>query len=134
MTTEERGPASPFDQLIGTEWISDDPADARARVPLRDVLRQPYGLLHGGVVSSLVESLCSRATGIAVYPDGRIALGQAIEVSLLRPFTAGGPEARARARHQGRTTWVWEVEVLDGEERLCALAKMTIAVRPRPDA
>ncbi len=134
MSSETRGPISHFDQLIGTEWISDDPADARARIPLRDDLRQPYGLLHGGVVSTLVESLCSRATAIAVYPQGSIAMGQAIEVSLLRPVTAGGPEARARARHRGRTTWVWEVEVFDGEEKLCALAKMTLAVRPRPDA
>jgi len=133
MTTEDRGPASSFDQLIGTEWISDDPADARARVPLRDDLRQPYGLLHGGVVSTLVESLCSRATAIAVHPDGSIAMGQAIEVSLLRPVTTGGAEARARARHRGRTTWVWEVEVFGGDQRLCALAKMTLAVRTRPD-
>lgn len=127
------GPTSSFDDLIGTEWLSDDPDDARARVPLRDDLRQPYGLLHGGVVSTLVESLCSRATALAVWERGSLAMGQAIEVSLLRPVTAGGAEARARARHRGSTTWVWEVEVRDDEDRLCALAKMTMAVRPRPD-
>ena len=132
---DERGiPSSAFDDLIGTEWLSHDPDDARARVPLRDDLRQPYGLLHGGVVSTLVESLCSRTTAIAVHPEGSIAMGQAIEVSLIRPVTAGGAEARARALHRGRTTWVWEVEVRDDDDRLCALAKMTMAVRPRPDA
>ncbi len=133
MADEPSVPPSPFDHLIGTEWLSDDPDDARARVPLRDDLRQPYGLLHGGVVSTLVESICSRATAIAVWPAGQLAMGQAIEVSLLRPVTAGGAEARARARHRGRTTWVWEVEVVDDAGNLCALAKMTMAVRPRPE-
>jgi 1,4-dihydroxy-2-naphthoyl-CoA hydrolase len=123
---------SHFDALIGTEWLSDDPDDARARLSLRDELRQPYGIMHGGVMSSLVESLCSRATALVVLAEGRIAMGQSIDVSFLRPISAGHAEARALARHRGRTSWVWSAEVRDAEDRLCALAKMTIAVRPAP--
>jgi uncharacterized protein (TIGR00369 family) len=58
------------------------------------------------------------------------AMGQGINVSFLRPITEGFAEVRARARHRGRTTWVWEAEVVDEEERLCAVGQMTIAVRP----
>jgi uncharacterized protein (TIGR00369 family) len=123
---------SNFDETLGTEWLSLEPDDARARVAMRDELRQPYGLLHGGVYSSLVESLCSYATAVAVYEEGNIAVGQSIEVSFLRPVTAGHAEVRAVARHRGRSTWVWQVEVLDDDERLCAVAKMTMAVRPAP--
>ena len=61
-------------------------------------------------------------------------MGQSIGVSFMRPITAGHAEVRARARHRGRTTWVWEAEVVDAEERLCALAQMTIAVRPIPES
>ena len=125
-------PLSNFDVHIGTEWLQLDPEDARARVLLTDDLKQPYGILHGGVYSSLVESICSYATAVAVYDDGMISMGQAIEVSFVRPVTAGHAEARATARHRGRSTWVWEVEILDDDERLCALAKMTMAVRPAP--
>ena len=57
---------SPFDDLIGTEWLDDDPEHARARIAVRDDLLQPVGLLHGGLVSTLVESVCSRATALAV--------------------------------------------------------------------
>lgn len=121
-----------FDDYIGTEWIQLDPDDARARIELRDELRQPYGLMHGGVYSSIVESLCSYVTAAAVYEDGNIAVGQSIEVSFIRSVTSGHAEFRAVARHRGRTTWIWTVEVLDDEERLCALAKMTMAVRPAP--
>lgn len=121
-----------FDDLVGTEWLSDDPDDARVRLSIRDELRQPFGLMHGGVMSTLVESVCSRATAGAVYEDGMAAMGQSIDVSFIRPVTEGGVEVRAKARHRGRTTWIWQAEVLDAEERLCGLAKMTLAVRPNP--
>ncbi len=131
---EDEFPAAPSDyaDLLGTEWLDDDPADARARISIRDDLRQPFGLMHGGVISSLVESVCSRSTALAVFGEGMAAMGQSITVSFIRPITAGHAEVRARARHRGRTTWVWDAEVLDAEENLCALAQMTIAVRPIP--
>lgn len=123
-----------FDELIGTEWLSDDPDDARVRLPIRDDLRQPFGLMHGGVMSTLVESVCSRATAAAVWEDGMAAMGQSIDVSFMRPVTEGAVEVRGKARHRGRTTWIWECEVLNDEGKLCALSRMTIAVRPRPGA
>jgi 1,4-dihydroxy-2-naphthoyl-CoA hydrolase len=134
MADDPRGLFSHFDGLIGTEWLDDDPDRARARLPMRDELRQPVGLMHGGAMSTLVESVCSRATALAVLGDGMMAMGQSINVSFLRPITEGHAEVRANARHRGRTTWVWEAEVRDAEDRLCALAQMTIAVRPRPGA
>jgi 1,4-dihydroxy-2-naphthoyl-CoA hydrolase len=132
MPDDSRGLLSHFDALIGTEWLDDDPAHARARVPVRDELRQPVGLMHGGVMSTLVESVCSRATALAVLGDGMAAMGQSISVSFMRPITEGHAEVKARARHRGRTTWVWDAEVLDADGKLCALAQMTIAVRPIP--
>jgi 1,4-dihydroxy-2-naphthoyl-CoA hydrolase len=130
MGDDPRGLHSHFDALVGTEWLDDDPDHARARVELRDELRQPVGLLHGGVMSTLVESICSRATALAVMGEGMTAMGQSIGVSFIRPVTEGGVEVQAHARHRGRTTWVWEAEVRDDRDRLCALAQMTIAVRP----
>jgi 1,4-dihydroxy-2-naphthoyl-CoA hydrolase len=129
MAEDPRGLLSHFDRLVGTEWLDDDPDHARVRVELRDELRQPVGLLHGGVLSTLVESICSRATALSVLDDGMAAMGQSIAVNFIRPITEGAAEVRARARHRGRTTWVWDAEVRDDQDRLCALAQMTIAVR-----
>ncbi len=132
MADDPRGLESHFDGLIGTEWLDDDPEHARVRIAVRDDLRQPFGLMHGGVLSSLIESVCSRSTALAVFGDGMAAMGQSINVNFLRPITSGHAEVAARARHRGRTTWVWDAEVLDAEGKLCALAQMTIAVRPIP--
>jgi 1,4-dihydroxy-2-naphthoyl-CoA hydrolase len=132
MADDPRDLHSHFDSLVGTEWLDDDPAHARVRLPMRDELRQPVGLLHGGVISTLVESICSRATALAVMDGGMMAMGQSISVSFIRPITEGAAEVRAKARHRGRTTWVWDAEVLNDDEKICALAQMTIAVRPLP--
>jgi uncharacterized protein (TIGR00369 family) len=132
ISTLETGPH--FAALVGIESINDDPADTRARIPVRDELLQPFGIVHGGVYSTLVESVCSRSTALVVFGEGNLAMGQSINVSFLRPISSGTIEVRARARHRGRTTWVWEAEILDSEERICALAQMTIAVRPNPAA
>jgi 1,4-dihydroxy-2-naphthoyl-CoA hydrolase len=133
MADDPRGLHSHFDGLLGTEWLDDDPDCARVRLELRDELRQPVGLMHGGVFSTLVESICSRATALAVMDDGMMAMGQSISVNFIRPIVAGAAEVRAKARHRGRTTWVWEAEVLNDEGKLCAMAQMTIAVRPLPE-
>jgi 1,4-dihydroxy-2-naphthoyl-CoA hydrolase len=125
-------PPPGFAETLGIEWLDQDPGNARARIPIRDALRQPFGLMHGGVMSSLVESICSYSTALAVGGEQMMAMGQSISVSFLRPITEGQAEVRAEARHRGRTTWVWDAEVVDAAERLCALAQMTIAVRPIP--
>ena len=130
MAEDPSGLHSHFDALVGTEWLDDDPGHARVRVEMRDELRQPVGLLHGGLMSTLIESVCSRATALAVRGDGMMAMGQSISVSFIRPVTEGHAEVEAHARHRGRTTWVWDAEVRDANGKLCALAQMTIAVRP----
>ena len=122
-----------FAELIGTQWISFDPDDARAAIEVAEHHKQPNGIVHGGVYASLAESLCSAATYEAVREDGMVAMGQANDTAFLRPITEGTIDARARARSRGRTTWVWDVEILDSAKRVCALVRMTIAVRPMRD-
>jgi uncharacterized protein (TIGR00369 family) len=134
MADDPRGLHSHFDALLGTEWLDDDPDHARVRLAFREELRQPVGLLHGGVISTLIESVCSRSTALAVLDAGMAAMGQSIAVSFIRPITAGSVEVHARARHRGRTTWVWDAEVLNDDGKICALAQMTVAIRPLPQA
>ena len=95
---------------------------------------QPYGLVHGGAYSALAESLASIATARAVAADELIAVGLSNHTSFLRPVTAGTVHAEARRRHRGRTTWLWEVDFSDDDGRLCAVTRVTMAVRPPPEA
>jgi 1,4-dihydroxy-2-naphthoyl-CoA hydrolase len=119
-----------FDALYGLEVLEIGAEHARGRVEVRDEVRQPFGLVHGGVYASIAESLTSMATHEAVQADGLTAQGLSNQTSFLRPILEGTVHAEARRRHRGRTTWVWEVDITDDQGRLCALVRMTIAVRP----
>jgi uncharacterized protein (TIGR00369 family) len=123
---------SGFDGLLGLELLELGEELARARMQVRDELKQPTGLVHGGVYASIAESLASVATARAVWQDGKIAVGLSNQTSFLRPITEGTIHAVARRRHRGRSTWVWEVEVSDDQDRLCVLTRMTVAVRDVP--
>jgi 1,4-dihydroxy-2-naphthoyl-CoA hydrolase len=120
-----------FDALYGLEITEVTEERATARVPVRDAVKQPMGLVHGGVYAAMAESLTSVATAMAVAADGNFAVGLANQTSFLRPITEGTVHATAVRRHRGRTTWLWEVDITDDDGRLCAVTRMTIAVRPR---
>jgi uncharacterized protein (TIGR00369 family) len=120
-----------FAEEIGIEWTDFDPEGAHARLAVEQRHLQPNGVVHGGVYASVAESLASAATYHAVKGNGDVAFGMANNTSFLRPITDGHVNATARARQRGRTTWVWDVELTDDEGRVCALCRMTVAVRPR---
>jgi 1,4-dihydroxy-2-naphthoyl-CoA hydrolase len=122
---------SPFDRHYGLELEEATDEVVRARVPVREYLLQPVGLVHGGVHASIAEALASVGTNVAVVPEGKIGLGQSNHSSFLRPMSGGTIHAHARRRHRGRTTWVWDVDLTDDEGRLCAVSRVTIAVRER---
>jgi 1,4-dihydroxy-2-naphthoyl-CoA hydrolase len=132
--SEAPGFAVPLDEtldgVLGIETLEVGDTSARSRARVSNSLRQPYGLVHGGVYATMAESLASQATATAVYEDGNIAVGLSNHTSFMRPVLDGYVHAAARRVHRGSTTWVWEVELTDDDGRLCALSRVTMAVRP----
>jgi 1,4-dihydroxy-2-naphthoyl-CoA hydrolase len=110
--------------------LAEDRASASFEVGDRH--RQPMGLVHGGVYAALAEGLASAATFLGVQGDGMIATGMSNNTSFFRPVMQGVVQAEARRIHRGRTTWVWDVDFTDGDAKLCASSRVTIAVRPMP--
>ena len=134
MATPFEGWPVGFDRLYGLDLLDYGDEEVHAQVKVRDELRQPAGLVHGGVFASIAETMASMATWMAVHDQGQTAQGLSNQTSFLRPIVDGTIHAVARRRHKGRTTWVWEVEITDDDGRLCALVRATIAVRPPPSA
>jgi 1,4-dihydroxy-2-naphthoyl-CoA hydrolase len=118
-----------FDRLYGLQLVDYADGEVSAQVAVRDEVKQPAGLLHGGVYASIAESMTSLATALAVMPDGKTAMGLSNSTSFLRPITEGAVHAHASVIHRGRTTWVWDVRFSDDDGRACAVTRMTIAVR-----
>jgi len=120
-----------FDRLYGLELLSWSDTEVRAQVLVGEQLKQPAGLVHGGVYASIAESITSLATALSVFEQGQMAMGLANSTSFLRPITEGTVHAHATRLHRGRTTWVWDVSFSDDADHTCAVTRMTIAVRPR---
>ncbi len=79
--------------LLGIEGFEfDGEAIATMRLPVRDGVKQPFGIVHGGAFAALSETVCSIATYTAVRP--RLALGQANETIFMRAVTSGTVHAR----------------------------------------
>jgi 1,4-dihydroxy-2-naphthoyl-CoA hydrolase len=123
-------PQSTLNDALGIEVDGADDGQVRGHVPVSDRVLQPFGLVHGGAMLALAETLTSYGTWMAVKDEGNAAMGQEINASLLRPITSGTVNGLATVRRRGRTAWVWEVEITDDAGRLCALVRATIAVRP----
>src|SRR5215210_8870430 len=119
-------------EALGFELVEFGEAFARGRFPVADRVRQPFGIVHGGAYAALGETLASLGTYRAVFDDGMAAMGQSNYTSFLRPVSEGYVTAEARPLHRGRTTWVWDVEFTDANGKVCAITRVTMAVRPAP--
>ena len=121
-----------FEGFLALEWTELTPASAQVRFEVRENLKQPLGLLHGGIYCAVAETIASVATVKQVWDDGRIAMGQSNSASFLRPVTAGTVDVTASLRGHDDRMWLWGHEFRDEQQRLCALVDVTIAVRPMP--
>jgi 1,4-dihydroxy-2-naphthoyl-CoA hydrolase len=119
-----------FEGFLGLEWLELTPDTARVQFAVRENLKQPLGLLHGGIYSAVAETVASVATVRAVWEQGMIASGLSNSASFLRPVTAGTVHVSAHCRGHDDREWTWGHEFRDDGDRLCALVDVTIAVRP----
>ena len=123
-------PASGWDTALGLVVDLLEPERALAHVDLQDRHKQPMGLVHGGLLASVAESLGVLATRAAVASEPVAARGLSSQTSFLRPVFGGTLRVEARRRHRGRTTWLWEVDLSGDDGRPCALVRVTVALRP----
>jgi 1,4-dihydroxy-2-naphthoyl-CoA hydrolase len=91
---------------------------------VRDAHRQPYGVVHGGVYSGLIETVASTGAAFNAMKHGRSAVGLENHTSFLHAVREGTLTATARPLMRGRRTQVWEATVVD--ERGQAVATGTV--------
>jgi 1,4-dihydroxy-2-naphthoyl-CoA hydrolase len=112
---------------LGIEFVEIGDDFVRGRVPVDERTRQPYGLLHGGVSVVLAETLGSVGAAYSCPPDHR-AVGLEINANHLRGVTEGWVTGTARPVHRGRTTHVWQIELVDEQGRPTCVSRITMAI------
>ena len=112
---------------LGIEFLEVGDDFIRARVPVDERTRQPYGILHGGVSVVLAETLGSCGAAYCCPPGFR-AVGLDINANHLRGATSGWVTGTTRPVHVGRTTQVWQIDLHDDAGRPTCVSRITMAV------
>jgi len=96
-----------------------------ATMPVNSRVHQPYGLLHGGATAALAESVGSAASAFFVDNSKFIVKGIELSINHLRSVKEGEVTATAKILHEGRTTHLWEIKVVNEKDELVSVSKLT---------
>jgi uncharacterized protein (TIGR00369 family) len=114
----------PFARLLGVELDAIDRGTATLGLTIRQELTQNHGVVHGGVVASLIDTATAFAIISLLAPREKVTTVD-LTISYLRPLTSGRVTALARVVRSGRRILVVSADVLDGDGKLAATALST---------
>ena len=118
-----------FDRVLGLELVDASGDRVLGRLPVQPHLHQPYGIVHGGVHASVVETLGS--VGSAAWADEHLGEGTKVvgvhnSTDFYRAVSTGELTSTAVPVHQGRSQQVWVVETRDDRDRLVARGQLRV--------
>jgi len=102
-----------------------------ATMPVDERTRQPFGILHGGASVALAETVASLAATMNVDLERFNVVGIEINANHIRAKRDGVVTGTATPIHVGRSTQVWEVRIVDEEQRPICVSRCTLAVVPK---
>lgn len=102
-----------------------------ATMPVNSKVHQPAGLLHGGASVALAESVGSTAAHFSIDTERQEIRGLEITANHIRGIREGLVTAIAKPIHKGRTTQLWEIRIVDTQEKLISICKLTVIVLDR---
>lgn len=126
MNAESSQPPEHFDNVVGLELVSADGDRVTARLRVRPHLHQPYGIVHGGVYCTVVESTAS-VGGAMWFGDRGHVVGVSNQTDFLRSVREGVLDVEATPVHRGRTQQLWQVQITDAQQRLVAKGQVRLA-------
>ncbi len=117
-----------FNATIDLRFTAITYDEVVAEVEVRPELHQPYGLVHGGVYATMIETLASTGAAINAMAVGKHTVGLENSTSFLRAVRSGTLRGRAQPLTRGRKTQVWEATIHDSDNRLVASGRVRMLV------
>ena len=102
-----------------------------AKMPVNAKVHQPDGVLHGGAMVALAESVGSTASYIFMDAQKMFVRGIEIAANHVKSVKDGEVFAKATILHKGRTTQLWDIRITDPEGNLVSVCKLTTISLPR---
>ena len=115
-------------EYIGIEVTEIGDNYLKAKMPVDDRTRQPYGILHGGASAALAETLGSVASALVIDQSQFDCVGLEINANHIRAVREGFVYGTVIPLHIGRTTHVWDIKIYDDREKLVCVSRLTVAI------
>jgi 1,4-dihydroxy-2-naphthoyl-CoA hydrolase len=112
-------------QTLKIEYIDAGLDFLTAKMPVNPSVHQPMGLLHGGATVALAESVGSAASVMFIDREKEEVRGIEISANHLKSKREGEVFATARIIHKGKTIHLWEIRIVDEEDNLISICKLT---------
>ena len=101
------------------------------KMPVNEKVHQPDGVLHGGAMVALAESVGSMASYIFLDAQQFTIRGIEIAANHVKSVRDGAVFANARMLHNGRTTQLWDIKITDAQDNLISVCKLTTIALPK---
>ncbi|SET33580.1 uncharacterized domain 1-containing protein [Oceanobacillus limi] len=118
-------------EALGIEVVSLDKNLVTMTMPVDERTHQPAGFLHGGANVALAESAASIGACLHVDLEAYNVFGMEINANHIKSKRDGVVTANASPLHVGKTTMVWEVKIVDEEDKLICISRCTVGVVPK---
>jgi 1,4-dihydroxy-2-naphthoyl-CoA hydrolase len=112
-------------ETLDIEYVAIGDDFLTAKMPVNSRVHQPYGQLHGGATAALAESVGSAASNFFIDNKTQFINGIQLSINHIKSKREGVVFATAKNIHKGKTTHLWEVRIVDEEDNLISIAKMT---------
>jgi len=120
-----------FDTELGLKYIDLTPDGGKAQLQIHDKLLQPWGIVHGGVYCSIVESLASVSAQVWLSATGGgTVVGVNNNTDFLRAISSGTVTAVSIPIHRGRRQQLWQITITDETERVIARGQVRLQNLP----
>ena len=113
---------------LGIEFTGVSEDSLTAKMPVDHRTKQPMGLLHGGASVVLAETVGSVASHLCIDTQKQYSVGLDINANHLKAVTEGYVYGTAKALHIGKRTQVWEIRILNENQQLVCISRLTMAV------
>ncbi len=120
-----------MNELLGIRITELGENYIKAIMPVDKRTHQAYGILHGGASAALAETLGSIGSVIIVDPEQYICVGVEINANHIRSVRDGFVTGTAVPLHIGASSHVWEIKIVDKNDKLVCVSRLTVFVKQK---
>lgn len=112
-------------ETLDIEYVAIGDDYLTAKMLVSPKVHQPYGQLHGGATAALAETVGSAASNFFIDSKNQFINGIQLSINHIKSKREGTVFATAKNIHKGKSTHLWEVTIVDENDNLISVAKMT---------